>query len=38
METSALITMLLGMVIIWGSMAASIWYMLRTERGKKRDS
>lgn len=36
MNTSAVITMLLGMVIIWGGSAASIIHMLRTERANKR--
>lgn len=37
MNTSAIITMLLGMVIIWGGSAASIIHMLRTDRAKRRE-
>ncbi|CAN5116400.1 hypothetical protein BH20ACT9_BH20ACT9_10650 [soil metagenome] len=36
MNTSAIITMLVGIVIIWGGSAASIIHMVRTERANKR--
>lgn len=32
METSALITMLVGMIIIWGGLAASIAWAVRVAR------
>jgi hypothetical protein len=35
MTTSALVTMLVGMVIIWGGLAASIAYAVREHRRER---
>ena len=37
METSALITMIIGMLIIWGGLAASIIHAVRVSRRRRTD-
>ncbi|HSI65955.1 MAG TPA: methionine/alanine import family NSS transporter small subunit [Planococcus sp. (in: firmicutes)] len=36
MTTSAIVLMIIGMLIIWGGLAASIIYAVSTSRAKKR--
>jgi hypothetical protein len=37
METSAIVTMIIGMVIIWGGLAASVAWAVKTHRAADPD-
>ncbi|AFQ45918.1 methionine/alanine import family NSS transporter small subunit [Desulfosporosinus meridiei] len=34
MSTSAIVMMLVGIIIIWGGLAASIWHAVRASKQK----